>query len=427
MGLPGVFEAYQLAIGPSTVLTTGALRIGQAFRDVLLSSPYNPDYRIIIELSGNFYKSGRENNSDQAVVAGLGGFTPEEPDLALKSFYKRVKEQGWLAFPGYIWPFNPESDLTFSDSETRLRFPNCIRFHLVSQTGQPAFQAEYFVTGTGMIRGTGLPDPKLASSENSPVSFKEIQSVVAREKISLLEYTVSGECSRHRISRDQVNKRMLATWKLMLANIDHGLKAQFNATDMNQPEVAALLKNYLSQLSSNPSAGGEYTRASVYAIALAAEILNNRPVITAPTCMGSAVVPSVLRLFQEKYLFSDEKIVEALMVGGLFGTLILNRLNESDPVPGMQSEIAFSAIMAAAGVSSVMGGTIREIEYAASMAAILYGGTFSKDERFESGKFMLMNSMVAQTLPALADLSRIQADNLVPEFDVSLSGLFSRP
>lgn len=424
MGLPSVFEVFHLAIGPSTVFTTGALRIGQAFREVLLSSPYRPNNRILIELLGNFSKFGRENNSDQAVIAGLGGFTIEESGMNLKVFYGKIKENGCFSFIEDVWPFNPESDLVFNESDNKITYPNCIRFHLIGNHGQPLLQAEYYSLENGLIRGMGIPESIIIQPENFPKSFLEIKKIISDEKISFLEYVISGECSMHRISRDHFQRRMLATWKLMMANTDRGLKAKAIPNGHLDSDASIIYKNYLSQLSTNPSAGGDNMRASIYALALSEEILNNHTVITAPTCAGSVIVPAVLRLIQEKFIFSDEKMIDGLIVCGLFGSLILHHLNESGLSVSMQTEVACSAIMASAGVAFLMGGSMSEIEKAATMVAVLFGGNNQRNNHFEQKSFLLLNSMIAQTLPALVDLSRIQPDSMIPKFDDTLNCLF---
>jgi len=426
MGLPGLFEVYQLAIGPGTVLTTGALRIGQAFREVLLSSPYRPGYRILIELTGLFSNSGRANNSDQAVVAGLGGFSLENPDVRLKSFYRNIKENGYFAFGNDIWPFNPESDLVFSETEKIPGVSDGIRFHLVSNDGQPAFQAEYVSIGNGFIKGPGVKVPDSRKIENSAINLQEIKSILWSESLSLVEFMISGECSIHRISRDQVKRRMLSTWKLMNAHIDKGIKSQVATQNQGKQQGFVVTNNFLPGTSPGPFAGVENSRIALYAFALSREITDNQMVITSPTCSGSVIVPAVFRHLQERFMFPDDKMVEGLLVAGLFGSIILHHASLGDSLTGMQQEIAYSAIMAAAGGTFLMGGALNEIENSASMATLLYGRPFGSCETFDPGMFSLHNSMVAQTIPSLIDLARIQEDGAIPFFDEALKGLFYR-
>lgn len=424
MGLPSIFEVFQLAIGPSTVFTTGALRIGQAFREVLLSSPYRAPNRIFIELYGNFALSGRENNSDQAVIIGLGGYKLEETGILLKTYFTKIKENGSFPFFGDVWPFNPESDLIFKITDPGQENPDMIRFHVISQAGQPLFHAEYFPIGNGLIKGTGIVDPVNPTIEDTPDNFKAILSLIETRKLSLSEYVVSSECKRHQISVDHFHKRMLVTWKIMLANIDRGLKSVTNPGDLPGGLAENMNRNYLAHSSGSPIFGGDNMRAAIYAVALSEEILKNRQVITAPTCTGSALVPAMLRLMQEKFLFSDEKIVEGLIVCGLFGSLLLNRLNQSGKYHDMRTEVACSAAMAAAGATYLMGGSVLEMEKAAVMATLLIGGSAKSETPFDPNSFLMLNSMVAQSLPPLVDLARVQNDSVVPPLDEALNRLF---
>ncbi len=424
MGLPSIFEVFQLAIGPSTVFTTGALRIGQAFREVLLSSPYRPPNRILIELSGNFAKSGRENNSDQAVITGLGGYKLEETGILLKAFFAKIKENGSFPFFGDVWPFNPESDLIFKFADAGPENPDMIRFHVISQAGQPLYHAEYFPVGNGLIKGTGIVDPINFVIENAPENFKDIQGIIKSRKLSLTEYVIDSECKRHQISVDHFHKRMLVTWKIMITNIDRGLKSSGNPGDLPGGFAENMNRKFLNHSAGSAVFGGDNMRGAIYAVALSEEILKNRQVITAPTCTGSALVPAILRLMQEKFLFSDEKIIEGLIISGLYGSILLNRLNRSGTSQDMHIEVACSAAMAAAGATYLMGGSLEETEKAAVMGTLLNRGPGLKETHLDPKSFILLNSMLAQSIPPLVDLARVQDESIVPTFDEALNTLF---
>jgi L-serine deaminase len=424
MSLPGIFEVFQLAIGPSTALTTGSLRIGQAFREDLQASPFRSHYRLLIELAGGFAKHGHENFSDQAVVAGLGGFTIEQSSIAMQTFYEKIKETGYFSFFGEVWPFNPESDLVFNNTEKIPAEENVIRFHLISKSGQPVFQKEY----SSSINGTAISWSR--NSQNQPevegkrTKFDDITAILRIQNISMLDYITATECSKYQISPDHFKKRMIATWKLMMANTDRGLKSLMSSLEVSKGKAYSLNQNYLEYLATTSLAGGDPNKAAIYAMALSEEVINHHKLITAPTCSGSIVVPAVLRHLQEKFLFTDEKMADSLTISGLFGSLILDRLSRSTHSHGMQSEIISSAIMAAAGATYLMGGSIPEIAGAATMTAILLGNSHQESKKFDSELFILKNSMTAQTLPALIDLAKIQPAKTIPSFDNALDYLF---
>lgn len=424
MELPGIFEVFQLAIGPSMTLNTGAMRIGQAFRELLFSSPYRSNHRILIELSGTFSREGREFRSDEAVVSGLGGYSPEDPSTNIHGFYSEIRENGCFSFFREIWPFNPESDVLFNQHSESKEAPDCIKFHLISSMGQTVYQAEYFPGVNGQIGGTGLSEQGTGRTLSSPHSLEEIKRIIIQEGLDIIDYMVMAECAIHKINNEQYDKRMLATWKLMMAHIDRGLKSKRATDGQKQGNTQAMYRNYLNRLASNPAAGADHTRCAIYASALSEEIMRNKPVITAPTCMGSAIVPAVLRNIQERFMLSDEKMAESLTVCGLFGSLALDRLNTNHKQPPLQTEVACSALMAAAGVSYLTGGTFIETERAASMAALFYSGSFDATLSGPPHPFTLYNPAIAQTLIPIVELSAVQPDNQVPGFDEALQRLF---
>ena len=63
----------------------------------------------------------------------------------------------------------------------------------------------------------------------------------------------------------------------------------------------------------------------------------------------------------------DNKIEEALLVGGLVGNLIKNNASISGAEVGCQGEIGAACSMAAAAIAYLKGGNLNQIEYAAEI------------------------------------------------------------
>jgi|GEM_PF-2332841 len=408
MGLPSIFEVYSLAIGPSSLYTTGALRIGQAFRELLLASPYRPHQRIIIELLGNFASVGRENMADQAVVSGLGGYVLESSNIRLPLFFKKIRETGSFGFMGDHWPFNPEADVIFNSSSRDYAHPNTIRFHLVNPDGQPVFQAEYQAMGNGLVRGPGIQQNPRFSDPPTVETFSEISKIIDNEKISLVDYIISGECSRFRLTPDKANKRMAATWKVMVNSLDHGLKNGGFLPNGTERQATAIYKNYLRQIHQSPSLSPEFARCGLYAMAMAEEILDNRLIITAPTCAGAGIIPAAFKLLQENFMIADDKILDGLWVSGLIGSMIMGRSSVSGTLSGWRNEITASGIMAACGVAYIMGASAGVIETTAMLASGLFTDRSGKDSTLEPAEYIQRCSLIAPAAVNLYDLARIQ-------------------
>ncbi|MGQ9668068.1 MAG: L-serine ammonia-lyase, iron-sulfur-dependent, subunit beta, partial [Anaerolineae bacterium] len=78
-------------------------------------------------------------------------------------------------------------------------------------------------------------------------------------------------------------------------------------------------------------------------------------------------LPAVLLYLQEVIEPSERAILRALATAGLFGNLIKENASISGAEVGCQGEIGAACAMAAAAAAQLLGGTVRQIEYAAEM------------------------------------------------------------
>ncbi|MBP3412088.1 MAG: L-serine ammonia-lyase, iron-sulfur-dependent, subunit alpha, partial [Oscillospiraceae bacterium] len=105
-----------------------------------------------------------------------------------------------------------------------------------------------------------------------------------------------------------------------------------------------------------------------FAFAVAEENADNGVIVTAPTCGSAGVLPAVLYYMQLTHELSDEKILEALAVAGLFGALVKHNASVSGAECGCQAEIGTACSMAAAALCETYNMELGQIEYAAEIA-----------------------------------------------------------
>jgi len=77
-------------IGPSSSHTAGAVRLGLLARAILGSQPE----RAAITLHGSFAKTGRGHGTDLAIVAGLLGMRPDDPEITRA--FEHAAERGMV-------------------------------------------------------------------------------------------------------------------------------------------------------------------------------------------------------------------------------------------------------------------------------------------------------------------------------------------
>ena len=105
-----------------------------------------------------------------------------------------------------------------------------------------------------------------------------------------------------------------------------------------------------------------------YALAVSEENANSGIVVTAPTCGACGVLPAVLRWTGEMMGNTEDEIIHALAVAGLFGNIAKTNASISGAEVGCQGEVGVACAMAAAACTQLMGGSPAQIEHAAEMA-----------------------------------------------------------
>ncbi|MBR5858529.1 MAG: L-serine ammonia-lyase, iron-sulfur-dependent, subunit alpha, partial [Clostridia bacterium] len=105
-----------------------------------------------------------------------------------------------------------------------------------------------------------------------------------------------------------------------------------------------------------------------YAFAAAEQNASCGRIVTAPTCGACAVLPAVLKYMQDTKGFTDDKIIDALAVGGLIGNIVKQNASISGAECGCQAEVGTACSMAAAALCELFEMGIDQIEYAAEMS-----------------------------------------------------------
>ncbi|MFI3329405.1 MAG: L-serine ammonia-lyase, iron-sulfur-dependent, subunit alpha [bacterium] len=105
-----------------------------------------------------------------------------------------------------------------------------------------------------------------------------------------------------------------------------------------------------------------------YAYAVNEENASAGLIVTAPTCGASGVIPALLRGLSEEFKYSEQKLIEALLIAGFFGCLIKENASISGAEAGCQAEVGSACSMASALTTYLFDCNIDVIEQAAEMA-----------------------------------------------------------
>ena len=156
-------------------------------------------------------------------------------------------------------------------------------------------------------------------------------------------------------------------WTVMQQSVRDGLAASGELPGgLHIQRKAKHLHEHI-QLSHHPEIV-ECQKVCSFAYAVSEQNADNGLIVTAPTCGACGVLPAVLYYFKEKRKLSDDDVVRALGVAGLFGELAKRNASVSGAECGCQAEVGVACSMAAAALGQIFGYSIKQIEYAAEVA-----------------------------------------------------------
>lgn len=319
--MDSIRELYRIGRGPSSSHTMGPARAAEIFRQ-----HFNQAAAFRIYLYGSLAATGRGHLTDLAIQRSLAPTAVE-----------------------ILW--QPEVVPAFH--------PNGMRLEALDARGEVLGDWEVFSVGGGALaeqKPTGWLLPT-----RSVYKQTSMQAILKRCKQSgqaLWEVVEAHE-------GEGIWEFLAEVWQAMQAAIERGLQAEgILPGGLGLARKAWVIYRQVSVSGKNFLNDG---LLPAYALAVAEENASGGVVVTAPTCGSSGVLPAVLRYVQENTGCSQAAILRALATAGLIGTLVKHNGSISGAEVGCQGEIGVACAMAAGAAAQLLGGTPRQVEYAAEM------------------------------------------------------------
>lgn len=311
-------ELYRVGHGPSSSHTMGPVNAAKAFLDRNREAD-----RFDVILYGSLAATGK------------GHLT----DVALKDFLKAYKLN-------IIW--EPETFLP--------QHPNGMRFKSFDPAGNLMEEWLVFSTGGGAIDDFSAPP---GNGEIYTFSgMDDVLSLSASSGLPLWQIVMD-------IEGKGFEEYLAYIWDTMKRSIKRGIEKEGALPGgLNLPRKAP--SYYIKSVKNT----GPFDKLSVifaYALAVSEENASAGEIVTAPTCGSCGVLPAVLYLLQKQFKLSDTKIYNALATAGLIGNIVKHNASISGAEVGCQGEVGTACAMAAGAAAQLLGGTPRQIEYAAEM------------------------------------------------------------
>ncbi len=318
--MKSVRNIFKKGVGPSSSHTMGPVYAAKRF---LSENPDADRFKVI--LYGSLAKTGVGHGTDRAL------------------------KDAFLPF---------SSEIILNTEETEIEHPNTM--DLFAFKGEKILNEKRVLSiGGGEIRflGEAVEEKEEIYKEKN---LGEIIKLCKERNIRLSDYVFEHE--------DKDFKHFLSdVWQTMCASIYAGLThTGILPGGLNVERKAQKLFNQ-KHIDESPQTR-ENRIVCAYAFAVSEQNADCGTIVTAPTCGACGVVPAVLKYFQEKNSFSDDDIIRALAVAGLFGNIVATNASISGAECGCQAEVGTACSMAAAALAELFYMGIDQIEYAAEIS-----------------------------------------------------------
>ena len=389
-----LFDLYKIGVGPSSSHTMGPMRAACRFaRDLESAGLLEKTARIQVDLYGSLALTGLGHGTDRAILLGLAGNEPALIDpAAIESTVAAIRASKRIELAGkYRLEFDEARDVIFHRDlmfplEAQTRHPNGVRFTAFDADGAVLVERTFFSIGGGFIVEDGEAGKAADDTDvRLPCPFHsaaELLEVARAHSLSIDRVMLANECERLRAAHpgattgaleSRVRSGVEAIWQSMLACAERGMAAEgILPGGLNVRRRAHRLAERLRTREASGHQGyplAPLDWVTVYAMAVNEENAAGGRVVTAPTNGAAGVIPAVA-LYYRRFVpaSDDEGIFRFFLTSGAIGMLYKENASISGAEVGCQGEVGVACSMAAAGLTSALGGNDGQIEHAAEIA-----------------------------------------------------------
>ena len=365
--MPSVVDLFTIGIGPSSSHTVGPMRAAFAFAAMLVDENIAP-VRLRCDLYGSLSLTGRGHGTDDAVLLGLAGQTPEgvDPD-AVAGIVAGIRVDRTLPLGGgAAVAFDPAADLVFNASFLPAH-PNGMAFTAVLADGSRIVR-RYYSVGGGAIRMEGEAPPRINIEVPHPFrSGDELLATGDATARSIADIVRANEGAwRDAAETDAFLDQVRAA---MFASIDRGCHGTGELPGgLHVQRRARAIREKLMARGPRSDPGLVFEWVSLYALAVNEENAAGGRVVTAPTNGAAGVIPAVLKYYEAFVHGADAAGSRTfLYAASAIGFLYKRNASISAAEMGCQGEVGVACSMAAAGLAAALGASNAQVENAAEI------------------------------------------------------------
>ncbi len=372
-----VFELFKIGIGPSSSHTVGPMRAARQFVIGLRAAGLLEQTQLIkVELFGSLAATGKGHGSDQAVMLGLEGETPEAVDpSSIATRVKDIREHGKLTLLGArTIAFRESEHLRFNHRQSLPYHPNGMRFSAYDARQAELRRCVYYSVGGGFVVDEGAAGADRIKQDDTALPYPfttgaQLLECCRKHGLSISSLMLENEkCWR---SEQRICEGLLDIWRVMQECVRQGCGHEGVLPGRLQvrrraPGLYRRLNTEAAAASTDPL--GVMDWVNLYALAVNEENAAGGRVVTAPTNGAAGVIPAVLHYYWRFCPGADEGgVVRFLLTAGAIGILYKENASLSGAEVGCQGEVGVACSMAAGALTEVLGGAPAQVENAAEI------------------------------------------------------------
>jgi L-serine dehydratase len=366
-----VLDLFTIGIGPSSSHTVGPMRAARLFALDLESAGLLPQTeRIGMTLYGSLGATGAGHGTTNALIAGLAGETAESCDPSkVLTAWDDALATGHISLLGKQITM-VAADLKLAPLTRMPKHSNAMLFEGFDSAGQLLLSRTYYSVGGGFVEGEDAP---LSVDTDVPYAFTsavELLAICEREGLSIADVARANAAAQ--IGEAAVDAKLTSVWQAMVNCIESGLSAEgvlpgYLAVKRRAAGMAAKLREREANLEPAGELTNEWLQA--FAIAVNEENAAGMRVVTAPTNGAAGIIPAAGYFARQFKKVSDARLAhDYLLTAAAIGSLYKRNASISGAEAGCQGEVGSACSMAAAGLTAVLGGSVKQIENAAEIA-----------------------------------------------------------
>jgi len=364
-----IFDIFKIGPGPSSSHTIGPMKAALAFRRSLerLSADILAQVDSLdVALYGSLSATGLGHGTHKAVLGGLLGWTPEgcDADRLLALFAKEGAEYE-IVIGGCKISFRAEN-IRFAGAGERLHYQNTLLF-TARGGGRDIQTGEYYSIGGGFILEKGERarcPPELPYPYSN---MNDLRRLVEERHCSLDDIILANEEKLADRSRSEIQAGLDRILSAMLESVKNGL-----AVDGVLPGPIGLKRKARALHRHSRAVSDSHDRflaaLNAYTLAASEENAAGRKVVTAPTSGSAGVLPGIAALLHRHFKLPRKELRKGLVAAAAIAFVARHNASIAGAEVGCQGEVGVASAMAAAFMTHVHGGSIRQMENSAEIA-----------------------------------------------------------